>query len=107
MIEFRTCRHCNVSTDDRDLLKYSVRHYIHPRCALEKWGPEIINRFPLWQLENFPYKPLVDFGLLEIVRDYCKAVKSYPATAEVVAHVDDSPIARLRHLQSRIPEEGA
>lgn len=73
-VEFRTCRHCDQFANERNLLKYSVRHYIHPKCAIEKWGAGIVNRFPLWQLENLPYRLLQDANLLDIVREYCAAM---------------------------------
>lgn len=76
LIEFRTCRHCGESTQDTNLLKYSVRHYIHPKCAIEKWGADIVNRFPLWQLEKLPYRLLQDANLLHTVREYCVAKRN-------------------------------
>ena len=72
-IYFRTCRHCGESTQDTNLMKYSTRHYIHPKCAIEKWGKDIVSQFPLWMIEDIPYKPLQDAGLLDFVRRYCIA----------------------------------
>lgn len=73
---FRTCRHCKVNTLDTNLMKYSTRHYIHPKCAIEKWGAGIVNHFPLWMLEQFPYLLLKNAGILETMKEYVIAAKA-------------------------------
>lgn len=47
-----TCRLC------RDwhgtLVKYGVRHYAHPECALTRWGAAFFEKLSPWQLRQFP-----------------------------------------------------
>lgn len=47
-----TCRLCSESKGS--LIKYSVRHYVHPACGLKRWGAAFFDKLHLWQLEAFP-----------------------------------------------------
>jgi hypothetical protein len=49
-----TCRVCG--DHDGHLIKYSVRHYAHPQCAMNKWGAAFFERLTPWQCaRQFPY----------------------------------------------------
>ena len=60
-----TCRLCGKSewTHNSTMIKYGVRHYAHPDCALRKWGAAFFDRILPWQARNFPYLIAVDFGV--------------------------------------------
>jgi hypothetical protein len=49
-----TCRLCDKSQETERLIKYAVRHYAHPSCALTRWGATFFDRLSLHELENFP-----------------------------------------------------
>jgi len=60
------CRICKkYETGRRALIKYSVRHYAHPKCALDKWGAEFFQRLTPWQCRAFPLMVAKRAGLLE------------------------------------------
>lgn len=46
------------------MIKYGVRHYAHPDCALAKQGVAFLERLNLWQLAQFPYRAALESGLL-------------------------------------------
>lgn len=50
-----TCRLCGEMVGCDQLIKYSIRHYVHPACGLKKWGAEFFDKLHDWQLRNFPY----------------------------------------------------
>jgi len=60
MFHGRTCRFCHLtdypgeSPSKFKLIKYGVRHYAHPDCALEKLGAKFFDRLTDWQLQTFP-----------------------------------------------------
>lgn len=60
-----TCRCCGVMQLSETMIKYSVRHYAHPKCALRKWGASFFDRLSPWQLERFPALVASKFGLLD------------------------------------------
>lgn len=38
------------------MIKYSTRHYAHPKCALDKWGADFFQRLTPWQCRTqFPF----------------------------------------------------
>jgi hypothetical protein len=49
-----TCRLCDKPQESERLIKYGVRHYAHPSCALTRWGAAFFDRLSLHELENFP-----------------------------------------------------
>lgn len=59
------CRVCKMSDSASRLTKYAVRHYAHPKCALERWGAKFFDRLTPWQLSQFPALPAADAGLLD------------------------------------------
>lgn len=67
-----TCRLCG--KDDLtqrgrgDLIQYSVRHYVHAQCGLEKWGAGFFERLKLWPLQQFPAPFAHRAGLLEALK---------------------------------------
>lgn len=60
----RFCGKCNYDDSRFELIKYGVRHYAHPDCALAKLGAAFFDRLSLWQLNQFPYKAAQEEGLL-------------------------------------------
>lgn len=63
-----TCRFCK--GDDFEgskykLIKYAVRHYAHPDCALRKLGAKFFDRLTAYQLERFPALAANSVGLLK------------------------------------------
>lgn len=66
--QINTCRVCHEMTSGH-LIKYGVRHYAHPACALRRWGAAFFDRLLPWQLENFPALAASEVGLYdELVR---------------------------------------
>lgn len=70
-IRLSTCRVCkelekfeSVSNRGR-MLHYSVRHYAHEACGLEKWGEQFFDRLRPWQLRQFSYLIAKRFGLAD------------------------------------------
>src|SRR5215467_3715710 len=58
-----TCRFCGRHTFDRGaLVKYGVRHYAHPACYLAAVKP--LADLHAWQVGEFPYRLLLERGLL-------------------------------------------
>jgi hypothetical protein len=64
-----TCRFCKDTNFDKGhkyrLIKYGVRHYAHPDCALQSVGKVFFERLTLLQLEAFPALAAASAGLLE------------------------------------------
>lgn len=59
-----TCRLCgNTEVMTTRLIKYAVRHYVHPKCGLKKWGAGLFARLTLRQLELFPALTAREAGL--------------------------------------------
>ncbi len=53
---WNTCRVCKQQCATMDLVKYGVRHYAHPDCAMQKWGAAFFDRLTPWQAAHkFPY----------------------------------------------------
>ena len=61
------CRVCKeYGTSRQNLIKYSVRHYAHPKCALAKWGAAFFGRLTPWQAANqFPIMVAREFGVIK------------------------------------------
>lgn len=54
--EYRHCQVCKQGCNSDALIKYSVRHYAHPECAMKKWGSAFFDRLTPWQCAHrFPY----------------------------------------------------
>jgi hypothetical protein len=63
-MSYSTCRFCGKSEFDYDgMVKYSVRHYAHFRCFLENKGANGFLDLHDWQIVEFPYRLLEEFGL--------------------------------------------
>lgn len=65
---YNKCRRCKKYEEAGVLIKYSTRHYIHPRCAIEKWGDYIVDHIPVPELGRLPALLLEEFGLTDLVR---------------------------------------
>lgn len=63
--EWGTCRVCHDQKPHDELVKYSVRHYACPTCAMLKWGGEFFKKITPWQASQFPYFTAKDFGALD------------------------------------------
>jgi hypothetical protein len=74
-----TCRFCG--KDDREdehglkLIKYGVRHYAHPDCALKAKGAGFWTLLHDWQLESFPALAAARAGLFESLREAIRGRK--------------------------------
>ena len=67
MTTFNHCRFCD-NWRDQNLIRYSTRHYAHPRCYLD--AGKSIDDLRDWQLaEQFPFLLLKERGLLPKVND--------------------------------------
>lgn len=66
-----TCRVCSTTEYDKSvskfkLIQYAVRHWVHPDCALKKWGAAFFDRLTPWQCYNlFPVKVAREAGLMD------------------------------------------
>ncbi len=67
-MQYNKCRRCGEYEEFEKLIKYSTRHYIHPRCAIEKWGDYIVDHVPVWELGKLPALLLEEAGLTDLVR---------------------------------------
>ena len=65
MICNNACRVCKMSDGASRMIKYSVRHYAHPKCALERWGAKFFDRLTPWQLSQFPAPIAAKAGLFD------------------------------------------
>jgi hypothetical protein len=72
-----TCRFCGKWETDAQgfepTLKYGVRHYAHPDCALKAQGADFFSRLHDWQLDQFPALAAVRHGLYE---ELCERIRS-------------------------------
>lgn len=64
-----TCRVCGEQEINGSMIKYGVRHYAHPKCGLEKWGVEFLDRLHGWQLDAFPALVAKRAGLLDALME--------------------------------------
>jgi hypothetical protein len=62
MSDYKTCRFCGEGGFD-GMVKYGVRHHAHYRCFLEAKGANGYLGLHDWQMVDFPYNLLVEFGL--------------------------------------------
>lgn len=70
--DFRTCQFCKRM--ETGLFRYSVRHYAHAACLLDRFGgAQTFAKLPLAELERFPYFVAKEYDVLDIL-EY--AVKS-------------------------------
>ena len=67
-MQYNRCRRCRQSDESSNLIKYSTRHYIHARCAIEKWGDYIVDHVPVFELGRLPALLLEESGLTDLVR---------------------------------------
>ena len=71
-----TCRFYGVvEYDPNKVVKYGVRHYAHHRCYLA--ARRSITDLHDWQITNFPYRVIKEFGLDDIalaaaLREKCR-----------------------------------
>lgn len=69
MALFRTCRVCGEISDP--IVKYGVRHYVHPECGFRRWGRAFLDMVATHQIERFPYKAVLAAGIkLEELQRY-------------------------------------
>lgn len=57
----RLCKKADYETPLENLIKYSVRHYVHLSCALAKWGNSFLDRLHDHQIEQLPFLVLTRF----------------------------------------------
>lgn len=67
-MQYNMCRSCRQYEEAGVLIKYSTRHYIHARCAVEKWGDYIVDHVPVFELGRLPAVLLEEAGLTDLVR---------------------------------------
>jgi hypothetical protein len=63
MSDYQTCRFCGKSGYD-GMVRYGVRHNAHFRCFLEAKGAAGYRKLHDWQMVDFPYRLLEEFGLI-------------------------------------------
>lgn len=71
-----TCRLCGVMEDAGKMVKYGVRHYAHPKCAMQKWGAAFFDRLHDWQVMSFPALTAHKFGALDDLKRRCDAIEA-------------------------------
>lgn len=60
------CRVCKINSPSNKLVKYGVRHYAHPDCALKKWGASFFDRLTPWQAKHqFPALIAAEYGVTD------------------------------------------
>lgn len=62
-VDIQTCRFCKGDVQHPDYVKYSVRHYAHFACFLERKGQRGLLGLTAWQVGRFPLDVLKKFGL--------------------------------------------
>lgn len=62
----QTCRFCKSSENEDQMVKYEVRHYAHFECYLRAKKP--LSDLWAWQIKQFPYRLLKEYGLLNEAR---------------------------------------
>jgi hypothetical protein len=70
-MDLHTCRLCGEWETDLQtgpMVKYSIRHYAHLRCGIERWGREWLDSQPAWVLKTFPFFLCRDLGILDYLR---------------------------------------
>lgn len=66
-----TCRLCGDFHEHGKagaLVKYSVRHYAHAQCAMEKWGAAFFDRLTPFQARQFPVLFALRAGHIEALK---------------------------------------
>ena len=64
------CRICKeYKRPDERMLKYSIRHYAHYRCWLDKYGMNSFDNLSRWQLNQFPFFDVKARSLLPILEN--------------------------------------
>lgn len=65
MTSIETCRLCKLSNYEtpEPLAKYSVRHYAHFSCGLKRWGADFLNKLPLHEIGQIPYRLVDEFKI--------------------------------------------
>jgi len=63
-----SCRLCKLADYEsaEPLFKYSVRHYVHASCGLDRWGIEFLFMIPRHEVGSIPYRLLEGNGRTEI-----------------------------------------
>jgi hypothetical protein len=69
-VRVNTCRLCKKAGYEtaEPRIKYSVRHYVHGSCGLNKWGAEFLDKLHPSKLGKLPVLVLRDCGLEEEAR---------------------------------------
>lgn len=78
-----TCRLC--SDGHGDLIKYSVRHYVHAACGLKRWGVLFFDKLHLWQLERFPVLVAQEHGVLQALEACIERLRKQGQSPELLA----------------------
>ena len=60
MTTYNTCRLCKDSNISRPLLRYGIRHYCHAECGFKRWGNEFLNKIPVHEIGNIPYRVILE-----------------------------------------------
>ena len=100
-MSFNHCRFCG-DWRDRTLIKYSTRHYAHPKCFLDH---RELDELPYYQIEQMPFRLLKDRGLMEEAERLIKT-KHVPKSVVKSGSTKSSGGSDGRHEQERSTEQG-
>ena len=65
-----TCRFCHEMMRHYEGVKYGLRHYAHFACYLDSGKP--LSDLHSWQIEGFPFRLILDRGLMDEVERLTK-----------------------------------
>jgi hypothetical protein len=93
---WRTCRICHDQSHNSELVKYNVRHYAHPACALRKWGAAFFQMITPWQATQFPYFIAKRAGVAAELEARCNEYRATidDVTAPATDYVGDVALPR-------------
>lgn len=69
--QFNTCRICKLAGYEHSeaLMKYSVRHYAHMSCGLNRFGIKFLTMIPAHEISSMPWKLVDQYRIREILND--------------------------------------
>ena len=92
------CRYCGEHDLDTELIKYAVRHYAHPDCALKKHGAAFFEKLTPWQCAvKFPGAVARKHGVYDQLVE--RAKKDKPKKERKMVHKIDERV--VSNLESR------
>lgn len=72
-----TCRFCDKSEFDSNMVKYGTRHYAHPACLYKAKGIAAIDALQTWQIRQIAVLPMMEAGVpVEKIREWNSRIES-------------------------------